>query len=147
MKEFSLVAGEIMRAQTALELEEANALTERFGLTLKPSQIARIAQKRFDALKDSGRVEFGRGIVKDLVVAFCDSPYMLEADYEETVSALIDSFYYFRNGADGEVEDGELIDMMRAHFDGACQGSIDALNDATLPDLLKGSRRRRDDMD
>ena len=141
MTDFSLVAGDFMRAQTALELQEANDLTERFGLTLTPTQIARIVQKRFDALRDSGRVEFSRGIVRDLVTAFCDSPYILECDYEETVCALIDSFYYFRNASDGTVEDGALIEMMRAHFDSTCQGSVEALNDMTLSDLLKQPRR------
>ena len=146
MADFSLLAGEFMRAQTALELQEANELTERFGLTLGPSQISRIVQKRFDALRDSGRVEFSHGIVRDLAVQFCDSPYILDGDYEETVCALIDSFYYFRNESDGMVEDGELIDAMRAYFDNVCQGSVEALNDATLLDLMRTSRRSRDDL-
>jgi hypothetical protein len=96
--------------------------------------------KRFQALKDSGRVEFGRGIVRALVEAFCDSPYLRREDYAETVEELIDSFYYFRNESDGLIPDEDLIDCMRRHFDEVCQGSVEMLNGTTLSELIRGTR-------
>jgi hypothetical protein len=145
MADFSLAPGDFMRAQTALELMEANELTERFGLTLGPIEIARIAQKRFDALRNAGRVEFTRGIVRSLIEAFCDSPYIRQDEYEETVCELIDSFYYFRNESDGLIPDEDLIECMRAHFDGVCQGSLEYLNGTTLFELLRSGRRADQD--
>ena len=141
MADFGLIPVEMARAQAARELMELNGFTERFGLRLSRGQIARIAEKRAQALADSGRVEFGRGILRQLVEAFCDSPYVNQRDYEEILSELIDSFYYFKNGCDGLIPDEDLIEDMRRYFDGVCQGSLEALNDATLPELIRGADR------
>ena len=115
-------------------------MTARFGLRLSRAQIARIVDKRFQALKDTGRVEFGRGVVRGLIEAFCDSPYMHREDYEETVAELIDSFYYFRGESDGLIPDEDLIECMRRHFDEVCQGSLEMLNGTTLSELIRGTR-------
>lgn len=139
MADFGLAPWEMMRALAALELSKANELTERFGLTLSPGQIARLADRRFEALKDTGRVEFGRGILRELIEAFCDSPYVRQEEYVETVSELIDSFYYFRGEADGLIADSDLIDCMRRYFDEICQGSLEFLNGATLSELIRGT--------
>lgn len=143
MAGFELAPVDLMRAQTAMELAEANNLTRRFGLTLGPGQIARIVDKRFQALRDAGRVEFSHGIVRDLIAAFCDSPYINREDYEETVSELIDSFYYFRNESDCLIPDEDLIECMRSHFDLVCQGSLDVLNGTTLSELIRNTRYGR----
>lgn len=140
MLDFGLAPQDFLRAQTALELEKANELTARFGLRLSRAQIARIVDKRFQALKDSGRVEFGRGVVRGLIEAFCDSPYMNREDYEETVAELIDSFYYFRGESDALIPDEDLIECMRRHFDEVCQGSLEMLNGTTLSELIRGTR-------
>jgi hypothetical protein len=42
-------------------------------------------------------VEFGRGITKMLIEAFCDSPYIYQDNYEMTILELLESFYYFKN--------------------------------------------------
>ncbi len=143
MADLGLAPWELMRTQTVLELMKANELTERFGLTLSPGQIARVADRRFEALKNTGRVEFGRGILRELIEAFCDSPYVRQEEYEETVSELIDSFYYFRGESDGLIPDSDLIDCMRRYFDGVCQGSLEFLNGATLSDLIRDTRYAR----
>ena len=141
--DLSLVHREMMRAEAALELAQANRLTERFGLTLSPRQIQRLAEKRFEALQSAGRVEFGRSVLRELVEAFCDSPFLRQEEYAETVSELIDSFYYFRGESDGLIPDGDLIDCMRRYFDEVCQGSLEFLNGATLADLIRGTRCAR----
>lgn len=143
MPDFELAPQDFLRAQTALELEKANVLSARFGLALSRAQIARIVDKRFQALKDSGRVEFGRSVVRALIEAFCDSPCIKRGDYAETVEELIDSFYYFRGESDGLIPDEDLIDCMRRHFDEACQGSLEMLNGTTLSDLIRGTRYGR----
>ena len=140
MADYGLVPQDFLRAQMALELMKANELSARFGLALGPAQIARIVDRRFQALKETGRVEFGRSVVRDLIEAFCDSPYIGREDYEETVGELIDSFYYFRGECDGLIPDDELIDCMRRHFDEVCQGSLEMLSGTTLPELVRGAR-------
>lgn len=143
MPDFELAPEDFLRAQTALELEKANVLSARFGLKLSRAQIAKIVEKRFQALKDSGRVEFGRGVVRALIEAFCDSPCIKREDYAETIEELIDSFYYFRGESDGLIPDDDLIDCMRRHFDEVCQGSLEMLNGTTLSELIRGTRYGR----
>ena len=139
MADYSLVSPDRMRAQTARDLMKANQLTERFGLRLSAGAAARIAERRFQALRDSGRVEFGRGILRALIEAFCDSPFIQKEDYEETVCELIDSFHYFRDLSDGLISDEDLIDCMRGYFDRVCQGSLERLNGAEFSELIRGA--------
>jgi hypothetical protein len=53
-------------------------------------------ENRFQALQNTGRVEFGEGILKKLIYAFCDSPFMTQQNYEETISDL-QEFLFFKN--------------------------------------------------
>jgi hypothetical protein len=136
--EVSLKKAEQLSA--ADELCQTNAVTSQFGLTLSEKQIADIVEKRFEALGATGRVEFGRGITKMLIEAFCDSPYIYQENYEETILELLDSFYYFKNESEDRIPDDELIAVMRRHFDTICQGSLEYLNGTTLEDLCRNTR-------
>lgn len=128
------------KIQTGQELRECNELTAPFGLSLSEVQIQSIVERRFGALKDTGRVEFGIGILKMLVTAFCDSPYLSQDNYEDTLLELQDSFYFFKNESEDRIPDDELVTFMRKHFDGICQGSIEYLNGTSLEDLCRNTR-------
>ncbi|SMC85763.1 DUF6323 family protein [Papillibacter cinnamivorans] len=133
----------LISSQTALETEElrsCNALTLRYGLSLSDAQIRNLVQRRFSALRDTGRVEFGSGILKKLAVEFCDSPYISQENYEDTLLELQDSFYYFKNESQDQIPDDELISFMKRCFDGVCQGSLDYLSGTTLEDLCRNTR-------
>ena len=129
----------IQKLQTATELRECNDLTIKFGLSLSEQQIQNIVQKRFEALKDTGRIEFRQGVLKKLITAFCDSPYIIQENYEDTIIEIQDSFYYFKNESHDIISDEELINLMKHHFDGICQGSLQYLSDLTLRDLYRSS--------
>lgn len=72
--QFSLQPVQMQMAIAVRELETCNKISARFGLILSPAQIQSLVEHRFRALKNTGRVEFGEGIIKKLVYAFCDSP-------------------------------------------------------------------------
>jgi 3',5'-cyclic AMP phosphodiesterase CpdA len=137
---FDLALLESGRLTAAEELRQTNALTGRFSLSLSEKQIAEIVDKRSEALAATGRVEFGRGIIKTLIEAFCDSPFIDQANYEDTILELLDSFYYFKNESEDRIPDDELIAIMRHHFDTTCQGSLDYLSGTTLEDLCRNTR-------
>jgi hypothetical protein len=124
----------------AEELRQCNAVTVRYGLTFSEKQIAEIVERRFEALNATGRVEFGRGITKMLIEAFCDSPFIDQENYEATILELLDSFYYFKNESEDRIADDELIAIMRRHFDTICQGSMEYLSGTTLEDLCRNTR-------
>lgn len=127
-------------ANTIQELTACNELTSRYGLTLTPEQMLRLSQSRFQALKNTGRVEFGESILKKLVYAFCDSPYLTGSSYERTLCELQEIFYYFKNESLDALSDDELIDAMKSVFDGNAQGSLEHLSGTALENLCRMSR-------
>lgn len=126
------------------ELAACNYLTERYGLTLSESAVLAIAEKRTQTLLETGRVEFGESVIPKLIEAFCDSPYLLQDDYEETLCALTEAFYSFKNDSFDRLTDDELIKSLRACYD-AYEGGLDAVCSLTIEELLRG--RRLDDAD
>ncbi len=130
----------LQRTMEAQGLRETNALTARYGLTLSEQDIATLMEKRVAALSETGRVEFGKGILEKLVFVFCDSPYLFQDTYMETLLALQDAFYYFKNESLGALTDDELIAFMKEQFDGDCEGSVEFLTGTLLEDLCRDIR-------
>ena len=52
-----------------------------------------LAEGRERALADTGRVEFGDGILPALIDALCDSPYLQQSDWAETLLSAQAVFY------------------------------------------------------
>lgn len=137
---FALSPVDIQKMQTVAELRECNDLTMMYGLFLSEQQIQDLTERRFAALKDTGRIEFGQGILKMLASEFCNSPYITQKNYEDTILELQDSFYYFKNESMDRIPDDELIAFMKRHFDGICQGSLDYLSGTSLEELCRNTR-------
>ena len=55
--------------------------------------------------------------MKILLEAFCDSPYIMQSNYEETLEELQDIFYFFKGEAMEQISDDELIEFMKRDFD------------------------------
>lgn len=98
-------------------LDEWNALTARYGLSLTARDMDMLAEKRQEALTDSGRLEVGPGILGKLIYAFCDSPYLMEEDYAGALWELTDAFYSFKKDSRELVTDDELIAFLRDAYD------------------------------
>lgn len=137
---FTLNAIAMQKSQATSELMECNHLTIKYGLHLSEQQIYDLVERRFQSLKDTGRIEFGQGVLKKLVSAFCDSPYITQDNYEDAILELQDSFYYFKNESMDQIPDDELIQFMKQHFDGICQGSLEYLSGTSLEDLCRNTR-------
>ena len=121
-------------------LRASNEVTARFGLTLSDTECALLAERRFTALQSAGRVEFCASVLPALAEAFCDSPYLEQRDYAETLGALQELFYELKNEAAERLADDELIAFLRAQFDGPCGGSLEALRDVMLDGLCRPLR-------
>ena len=90
---------------------ETNQFTEKFGLSLSEEEAGILVSDRKDSLQEQRRVEFGEGILPKLIFAFCDSPYIYQDNYVETIGKLQDIFYLYKNESLDEVTDDELIDF------------------------------------
>ena len=130
----------IKKKQLIMNIKKCNELTIKFGVSLSDEAIERLINKRFEVLKNTGRIEFGEGILKKLIEAFCDSPYIMKSNYEETLEELQDIFYFFKGEAMEQISDDELIEFMKRDFDGKCQGSIEYLSGTSLEELCRGTR-------
>lgn len=140
-------AAALQKRAAVLELRECNGLSAQYGLTLSETQIQEVVARRFDALLGSGRIEFGEGVLRKLIYAFCDSPYIEQADYEDTLLTLQDAFYYFKNESNDRIPDDELIGFMKIVFDGRAQGSLDYLTGTSLEELCRYAREEWDPQD
>lgn len=124
--------GESARADLAL----CNAKGERYGLSLTEEQMGELAQRRVEALRATGRVEFGRGVLVELVTAFCDSPYLFQDTYDETIAELQDAFYRFKEDSHERIADQDLIDAMRQAFDHEACGSVEHFGGMSVERLI-----------
>jgi hypothetical protein len=121
------------------ELRTVNETSTRYGLRLSENGMRALAQARSRALIDNGRVELGASAVRAIADGFCDSPYLLQEDYENTLTELVDAFYYFKNACADRLTDDELIYAMRLRYD-AFSGSVDAVIGTTLEAYCRAVR-------
>lgn len=136
----ALALQNIQKRQAVIELKACNEITIKYGLALSDADINELVENRFKALKDTGRIEFSEGILKKLVEAFCDSPYIMQQNYKETLMEIQECFYFFKNEAMDQIADDELIEFMKIHFDGKCQGSLEYLSGTNLEELCRNTR-------
>lgn len=139
-KDFSLEPVRAQMLTETQELRDSNEFSIKYGLMLSEKQIESLVQRRFETLRDTGRIEFGEGVLKKLIYAFCDSPYIHQLNYEQTILELQDAFYYFKNETDDRLSDDELIEYMKETFEGKAQGSIEYLTGTSLEELRRNAR-------
>lgn len=125
-----------LQPQTEQEILTKNAHTAAYGLVLTAAQAAALAQTQTESLLKSGRIAFGGGTVGKLIDAFCDSPYMTQAHYEDSLHTLIGLFYDSKTATHDRVSDDALIQYMKTAFNGDCHGSF-ALLEQQLEQLAR----------
>lgn len=118
-----------------------NEFTKKFGLVLSKEDAEILVQDRKDTLREQQRVEFGEGILKKLIFTFCDSPYIYQENYVDSIGQLQEIFYLYKNESLDELSDDELLDYMKESFEGECQGSLEYLEDTALERFAKEIRR------
>jgi hypothetical protein len=136
----TLAFQDIQKKQAAIELKACNEITIKYGLALSDGAINELIENRFKSLRDTERIEFSEGVLKRIVEAFCDSPYIMQQNYKDTLMEIQEAFYFFKNEAMDQIADDELIEFMKRHFDGKCQGSLEFLSGTTLEELCRNTR-------
>lgn len=121
------------------KLHNHNELTLRYGLSLSDAQIHSLITAQSTALRDTGRVEFGEGILPRLIYTFCDSPYIDHNNYFDTLLALQDLFYTYQNELNDALSDDELLDAMQRLYNGRAQGSLEYMENVTNNDLARAA--------
>lgn len=142
MYELSPIALQIAAAKE--EIRCCEDLNRLYGLTLSESDITELVLLRSEALKSTGRVEFGGGILPKLIRAFCSSPYVDPRNYAAVLGELQDAFYYFKNESEDRFPDDDLIDFMAKVFNGRAEGSAELLCSISLEELCRWARNPED---
>lgn len=133
---FSLTDSPAQLTAAAKELAESNRISQKFGLTLSPAETSMLVKSRAEALRETGRIEFGGGTLKKLALAFCDSPFIQQSDWANTLSRIQAIFYELKNETADRLGDDALISRMATRFNGAAGGSLDALESTPPKQLL-----------
>lgn len=127
----------LQRAGATEELAVCNQAMAQYGLSLTQDQMQELVERRYTALRATGRVEFGRGVLREIVLGFCSSPYVSQDNYEDTIADVQDTFYRRKEDAEaGEpLPDDDLVEALRYAFDHEVAGSTDALDGVPLATL------------
>lgn len=109
-------------------IKKCNEYTNKYGLVLSDNQINNILERRKETLKETGRIELREGIIDKLIKEFCDSPYINQENYAETLYELVEIFYEYKNETMDLITDDELIRFMKKSFDEIAQGDLEYLS-------------------
>ena len=126
-----------IKEEEITKIKKCNEFTNKYGLILNDRQIYNLIEKKKEALKDMGRIEFRGGVIDRLIKEFCDSPYINQENYESTLYELIDIFYEYKNETMDLVTDDELIKFMRTAFDEICKGDTQYLAGTIMYQMRK----------
>lgn len=135
---FSLDALSNQVAQS--QILSLNEKSEQYGVSLTPEDASALMQTRAQALSANGRVEVGSATVGKLIEAFCDSSYVNQRDYADTLHELLDLFYYMKNETLDLISDDDLIAFMKECYENQCGGSLELLAGRELEKLAQNLR-------
>ena len=122
----------LLGKQVFNEIFQCNEVTREYGLKLSEEDVKEIINTRNIALQKSGRIEFNGQIINKIITAFCDSPYISQYNYSDTINELVEIFYNYKNETLDYISDDELIEIMKENFDNYCQGSLELLEGKVL---------------
>lgn len=128
------------QANELSRLIETNEIAEKYGLTLSEEDAKLIMEERRNSLKDQQRIEFGEGILSKLIYEFCDSAYIQQSDYVETIIRLQDIFYLYKNETLDDISDDDLLHFMKEQFETVCYGDLDYLEETCLNNFAQAVR-------
>ena len=133
MKEIiNLFESNLLEKQIFNDISKCNEFTTEYGLLLQEEDVKEIIKTRNIALEKSGRIEFNGQIVNKIIMIFCDSPYISQHNYSDTINELVEIFYNYKNETLDYIGDDELIEIMKEYFDNYCQGSLELLEGKVL---------------
>lgn len=123
----------ILLEQTQIQkVMESNQYTKQYGLTLTEQDAKVLAQERKNILMEHKRVEFGESILPRIIYEFCDSAYISQSNYVESLIRLQEIFFLYKNEMLDEISDEELLNFMKEQFETVCFGDFDYLEGTCL---------------
>lgn len=122
------------------QIMQSNEKSGRYGLVLTHADAIELVETRNDALRASGRIEIGSATIGKIIDTFCDSSYILQQDYADSLHLLLEAFYYMKNETLDLISDDELIELMKNYFENRCKGSLELLVHRELEQMARNLR-------
>ncbi len=124
---------ELMNSQQLLkQVKKTNQYTEEFGLTLSEKDAELLLAEKNRILKSEQRIEFGSSILPQMIYIFCDSSFISQNNYVESLIRLQEIFYMYKNETHDELTDEELLNFMKEQFETVCYGDFAYLEGTCL---------------
>ena len=131
---------QLQQASLTEAMLQTNAYTEKYGLVLSGEDTKLLLAERQKTLQTQRRVEFGPGILPEIMQEFCDSAYINQNNYVETLVRLQDIFFLYKNEMQDEITDEELLHFMKEQFETTCFGDLDYLEGTCLSNFAQAIR-------
>lgn len=129
-----------LQLQVVEQSKQLAIYNQKTASYVSAQQLQTLLEQRNVALKRSGRVELGQGILGKLIETFCNSPYLSQENYEVTLLELQELFYHFKNESREQLSDDELLAVMKDYFDHKAHGSLEYLANTFLETLCRSLR-------
>ena len=120
----------------ASELILLNDVTREHGIVLSGRDCAEIAECRSELLKDTERIEIGAGAVTKIIETFCESGYINQQNFKDTVEGLLECFYTIKTETDDKVSDEDALKFLKYLFEVEAGGDVAKLYDSEAFDLF-----------
>ncbi len=75
-----------------------------------------------------------------IIYEFCDSNYIDQNNYADTIIRLQEIFYLYKNEMQDEITDDELLHLMKEQFELICFGDLDYLEGTCLANFAQAIR-------
>ena len=125
------------------KIRECSIFLSKYGLCLSEDELEQIIEKRSEALRRSGRIELEGWIVDKMIKAFCDSSYICQENFADTICDLIEMFYYYKTETKNLISDDELINFMRKYYEEFAHGDLEYLSGEVLEKMKKNILLKR----
>lgn len=132
-----IVPGMLSAVQQEQRWLKCHELAERYDMQLTRQQFEALEKARMQALEATGRLDFGGGVLEQLVYAFCDSPFVDNEHFVALLMEMQELFYTFRNETLDVLTDEELISVMERMFNGEAQGAAEYLAEVPPQRLVR----------
>lgn len=131
----------------ARELISLNEKTAEHGITLSEKDCAEIAEFRAESLRESERIEIGVGAVQRIIEEFCDSGYVSQRSFKDTVEGLLECFYTIKSETADRVSDDEALRFLKYLFETEAGGDVSRLYTCEAFDLFIAGARQHTEPD
>lgn len=130
----------VQQEEDTRKLLLCNNETKKYGLCLSVEDSKVLLVSRRISLAENNRIEFRETVLPALIYAFCNSAYINQNNYVETLKQLQEMFYLYKSESQDKLTDTELIDFMSKQFEEVCFGDLEYLQSTCLERFARAVR-------